>query len=42
MSAIHFKGPGQNAGDVDRLVDVIPLVQELLGLRTNGGSRTSE
>ena len=40
MSAIHFKGPGQNAGDVDRLVDVIPLVQEFLGLRTNGESRT--
>ena len=40
MSAIHFKGPGQNAGDVDRLVDVIPIVQEFLGLRTNDGSRT--
>jgi FMN phosphatase YigB (HAD superfamily) len=40
MSAIHFKGPGQDAGDVDRLVDVIPLVQEFLGLRTNGESRT--
>ena len=36
MSAIHFKGPGQNAGDVDRLVDLIPLVREALGLRTNG------
>ena len=40
MNAIHFKGPGQNAGDVARLVDVIPLVQKLLGLRTNGGNRT--
>jgi FMN phosphatase YigB (HAD superfamily) len=40
MHAIHFKGPGQNAGDVDRLVDVIPKVPEFLGLRTNGGNRT--
>src|SRR5215213_11047034 len=32
MRAIHFQGPGQNTGDVDRLVDVIPLVQKLLGL----------
>jgi FMN phosphatase YigB (HAD superfamily) len=40
MRAIHFQGPGQNAGDVDRLVDVIPLVQEFLGFRNNGGSRT--
>jgi FMN phosphatase YigB (HAD superfamily) len=41
MNAIHFRGPGQNAGDVGRLVDVIPLVQEFLGLRTNGGNRTN-
>jgi len=41
MSAIHFEGPGQNAGDVDWLVDVIPLVQELLGLQSNNGNRTS-
>ena len=38
MSAIHFKGPGQNAGDVERLVDVIPLVQRFLGLPTNGAT----
>lgn len=31
MTAIHFKGPGQNAGDVDRLVDLIPIIQEFLG-----------
>jgi FMN phosphatase YigB (HAD superfamily) len=41
MRAIHFQGPGQNAGDVDWLVDVIPLVQELLGLQSNNGNRTS-
>jgi FMN phosphatase YigB (HAD superfamily) len=40
MRAIHFQGPGQNTGDVDRLVDVIPLVQTFLRLRINGGSRT--
>jgi FMN phosphatase YigB (HAD superfamily) len=32
MGAIHFRGPGQNTGDVDRLVDVIPLVQTFLRL----------
>jgi FMN phosphatase YigB (HAD superfamily) len=42
MRAIHFQGPGQNTGDVDRLVDVIPLVEMFLRLRINGGSRTSE
>jgi FMN phosphatase YigB (HAD superfamily) len=41
MRAIHFQGPGQNTGDVDRLVEVIPLVQKLVGLQTNGGSRTN-
>ena len=40
MRAIHFQGPGQNTGDVDRLVDVIPLVQKFLRLRINGGDRT--
>jgi FMN phosphatase YigB (HAD superfamily) len=42
MRAIHFQGPGQNTGDVDRLVDVIPLVQTFLRLRINGGSRIRE
>jgi FMN phosphatase YigB (HAD superfamily) len=42
MRAIHFQGPGQNTGDVDRLVDVIPLVQKFLRLRINGESRTRE
>jgi hypothetical protein len=27
MAAIQFKGPGQTAGDVDKLIDVVPLVQ---------------
>ena len=40
MRAIHFQGPGQNTGDVDRLVDVIPLVQKFLRLRINSGDRT--
>ncbi len=31
MRAIHFKGPGQNTGDVGRLVDLIPLVRKFLG-----------
>jgi FMN phosphatase YigB (HAD superfamily) len=31
MRAIHFKGPGQNIGDVGRLVDLIPLVRKFLG-----------
>jgi FMN phosphatase YigB (HAD superfamily) len=30
MTAIHFKGPGQAVGDVDRLVDLIPLLQVFL------------
>lgn len=42
MRAIHFQGPGQNSGDVARLVDVIPLVQTFLRLRINGGSRIRE
>jgi FMN phosphatase YigB (HAD superfamily) len=42
MRAIHFQGPGQSTGDVDRLVDVIPLVQTFLRLRINGGRRTRE
>jgi FMN phosphatase YigB (HAD superfamily) len=30
MSAIHFKGPEQATEDVDRLVELIPLVQNFL------------
>jgi FMN phosphatase YigB (HAD superfamily) len=31
MAAIHFKGPGQETGDVERLIDVIPKIHEWLG-----------
>ncbi len=31
MRAVHFKGPGQQSGDVDSLPDLIPLVQAFLG-----------
>jgi FMN phosphatase YigB (HAD superfamily) len=30
MTAIHFKGPGQIVGDVDGLVDLIPIIQSFL------------
>lgn len=30
MQAIHFKGPGEVSGDVDKLTDLIPLIQEFL------------
>jgi FMN phosphatase YigB (HAD superfamily) len=31
MRAVHFKGPGEVTGDIERLVDLIPIVQEFLG-----------
>jgi FMN phosphatase YigB (HAD superfamily) len=31
MQAIHFRGPGQTTGDVDKLVDLIPHVQRFVG-----------
>jgi FMN phosphatase YigB (HAD superfamily) len=31
MQAIHFKGPGETTGDVDKLTDLIPLVRKFLG-----------
>lgn len=31
MHAAHFKGPGQLTGEVDKLTDLIPLVQNFLG-----------
>jgi FMN phosphatase YigB (HAD superfamily) len=31
MSAVHFKGPGEATGDIERLVDLIPIVQEFVG-----------
>ncbi|MGA9773907.1 MAG: M20/M25/M40 family metallo-hydrolase [Blastocatellia bacterium] len=30
MTAIHFKGPGQTTGDVSRLIDLIPLIEQAL------------
>jgi FMN phosphatase YigB (HAD superfamily) len=30
MRALHFKGPGQQTGDVDRLVHLVPLIEEFL------------
>lgn len=30
MKAVHFKGPGQAAGDVTRLTDLLPLVKNFL------------
>ncbi|MCW2308003.1 M20/M25/M40 family metallo-hydrolase [Rhodobium gokarnense] len=30
MMAIHFKGPGQEKGEVDKLVDLIPIIERLL------------
>jgi FMN phosphatase YigB (HAD superfamily) len=30
MKAIHYKGPGQNTGDVNQLIDLIPIIQSFL------------
>jgi len=30
MTAIHFQGPGQNTGEVTKLVDLIPIIRRLL------------
>ena len=30
MRGIHFKGPGQNSGEVDRLLELVPLIQKFL------------
>jgi FMN phosphatase YigB (HAD superfamily) len=41
MTAIHFKGPGQTSGDVDQLVDLIPIIQSFLRHSTlNAENRT--
>ena len=31
MRGVHFEGPGQNSGEVDRLVELVPLIQKFLG-----------
>ncbi len=30
MMAIHFKGPGQSHGEVEKLVDLIPLIKRMV------------
>jgi FMN phosphatase YigB (HAD superfamily) len=30
MTAIHFTGPGQTSGDIDQLVDLMPIIQAFL------------
>ncbi|MET0400670.1 MAG: hypothetical protein ABW277_28035 [Longimicrobiaceae bacterium] len=32
MLAIHFGGPGQVSGEVDRLVDLVPRIREMIGV----------
>ena len=31
MRGVHFKGPGQNSGEVDRLPELVPLIRKFLG-----------
>lgn len=31
MRAVHFKGPGQASGDVNRLTDVVPIIKKFVG-----------
>jgi FMN phosphatase YigB (HAD superfamily) len=40
IRGVHFKGPEQNSGEVDRLLELVPLIQKFLGAPDNGGSRT--
>jgi hypothetical protein len=35
MHAVHFKGPGQQQGDIDHLLDLVPVINEVFGLRTS-------
>ena len=30
IRGVHFKGPGQNSGEVDRLVELVPLIRNFL------------
>ena len=39
MTAIHFKGPGQNSGEVSKLVDLIPVIRRLLTFSPCGKKR---
>ena len=38
MQAVHFKGPGEVTGDIEQLVDLIPIVQEFVGGGDTAGS----
>jgi FMN phosphatase YigB (HAD superfamily) len=31
IRGVHFNGPGQNSGEVDRLLELVPLIQKFLG-----------
>ena len=31
MKAVHFKGPGQTRGDIDRLADLVPIIKKFVG-----------
>ena len=39
MTAIRFKGPGQNSGEVSKLVDLIPVIRRLLDSTPCGKKR---
>lgn len=39
MTAIHFQGPGQNTGEVHKLIELIPLVSRLLEYSPCGKKR---
>ena len=32
ITGVHFKGPGQNSGEVDRLLELVPLIRKFLGV----------
>lgn len=31
MRAVHFRGPGQTSGELERLTDLIPLARDFVG-----------
>jgi putative hydrolase of the HAD superfamily len=30
MRSVHFKGPGQATGEIDKLLDLVPLVRQFI------------
>ena len=38
MNAIHFKGPGQKDGDIENLIDSIPIIERLISSSSNNKS----